>query len=311
MSMPDEPLQQPTRRAVRVVDGGYISWVYGSSPLRWAAWNPLKFLGWIVAMDSVQNIRKVVEPSYKQKREDKRASDPGKLAVKERVDVFKEAVNNDPRLCRLELHGLEADDVVALLAWKYPGTRVIGGDKDLLQLLPWLASFKGIDDEPYTVARYHKRLPDSCADLKLTPELIPLSLSLMGDKSDSIPRLIPPYRLEIFRNIVRDRDPYKRAQEKFGEDFLRNLQLVALPYPGVFGCKAEETYDLLRSGFWKPDALMPNLRPDLAAALEQVIVEARTLYQRYLGEAEEAMPTLSTEERAQWAALAAQVSAGA
>lgn len=301
--------EQPTRRAVRVADGGYLAWIYGSSPLRWSAWNPLKYLGWIIAMDSVQNIRKLVEPSYKQKRADKRAADPGKLAVKERVDVFREAINSDPRLCRLEMHGLEADDVVALLAWKYPGTRVIGGDKDLLQLLPWLTNFVGIDDEPVSVARYKKRLPDSCADLPITPELIPLCLALMGDKSDSIPRLIPPYRLEFFRNIIRDKEPWKRAVANFGEPLLKNLQLVALPYPGVFGCSQEETFDLLLHHMWKPEILMPNLQAHFVTALEEVIGEARTIYQRYLGEAEEAMPSLPAEERAAWAAMAQRISA--
>ena len=104
------------------------------------------------------------------------------------------------------------------------------------------------------------------------PKDILYTLVLMGDKSDSIPRLVPPYELEAFVGCITDSDPWMAAVNRFGwDDVTRNLYLAVLPGPWCFDIEGEfpspgEVFELVREGFW-PLALKSLLREDVLAVL--------------------------------------------
>ena len=222
--------------SLRVIDGGYAGWVYGSRDFSWKIWQRVreKYQGCIILMDSPSSYRKEFYPPYKAHREEKRKKSEYKQRTKEKVVIFQGLLEQDEMFDSLRIWGHEADDLVAVSLFFARKVSVLGADKDLLQL-PWTRThIEKIDGSKVVLETFLKRTQKT-----LQPHLkdewdILLYLSLMGDKSDDVPRLIPPYKLELMVEILKKDKPFSFAQEKYGEDFCRNLALTILPAPWVF-----------------------------------------------------------------------------
>lgn len=227
----------------QLVDGGYLTWAYGGMGSK--SWPSVRHLyskksGSLICMDSQVSARKEFYPLYKSHRKERRLE---REAIFEKVKHFQAYVREDPSLWKFEVLGLEADDLVGVLGGSIP---VIGGDKDLLQI-PGI-NLSRITGEVLTCASFMgKQAKTLMAVAQNTPMEILLVLSLLGDKSDDIPRLIPAGGLNTLAMILRDKNPWRVARSLYGDDLLRNLYLAILPGPWCYDPtpSPEELFDLL------------------------------------------------------------------
>jgi len=283
-----------------VVDGGYLSWAYGTSPQGITAWGTHgrrkygKKAGALILIDSHDHPARIeFYPHYKGERKAKKETSPARLLKSERVEyLVSEIILEDPTLLLFTWPGLEADDLVALMALRGDGAhplRVVGVDKDLLQLPAHRLQMEKTDGTQVVLANYRKKLPLAVQSYIKTPQDVLLGLCLMGDSSDSIPRLIPPYQLGIAQRLM-GYDPTRRFVEcyqTFGEEFLRNLYLAVLPGPWCYR-EQPTPIDLLlmvQEGCWGQG----ELREDLSDGLEAVI-EAGQPYWGPTGELSSSLP---------------------
>lgn len=255
-----EPHERPTLE-VDIADGGYLSWLYGSSILRHQAWPP-KFHGKkpIVVMDSRTVLyRRLRSPHYKLNRESKREDDEKMQARTKMVRDFRQLVEEeDGRFKFVRIEGLEADDLVALATWLWNGTdekpvRLMGIDKDFLQVEGLRISDK--DNVPVTLSRFQERLPKACQEPRMTrPWQVPLTLALLGDKSDGVPRILAPRTpgLSFLASLfsMTQAEAYLAAYEHYGEDFARNLYDVALPDPYILGFNVDDCLEAFVTERW-------------------------------------------------------------
>lgn len=260
----EEYTPRPVLRA-DVADGGYLSWLYGSASFRHAAWPP-RFTGRkpLVFMDSRSELfRKQRSPHYKEGREIKRENDPQWKDRTAMVLHFREIVEElDGRFKFVRIEGLEADDLVALAAWaksKRKPLRVMGIDKDFLQLHPYL-TLRDKDNARVTFARFQDKLPKALHYPRITKGWqILITLALLGDKSDSIPRILALRQVGLaFLAALYGYDRERAFQEAYAvykEKFLVNLYDVILPDPMFFGLSPEETFVLAKNGDWNPGLL--------------------------------------------------------
>jgi hypothetical protein len=275
----DDDWEPPAPRATLksdLADGGYLSWLYGSSELRHQAWPP-KFLGPkpIVVMDSRTVLfRRQRSPHYKLNRETKRGEN---LRTQERTKLvhnFRELIEEeDGRFRFVRIEGLEADDLVALAAWRYGKpkrpVRLMGIDKDFLQVSNLIISDK--DNEQVTFERFQHRMPLACQEPVISaPWQIPLTLALFGDKSDGVPRILAPRAPGLgFLTYLWSMTPelaYLEAYSEYGEAFMDNLYDVALPDPHILGLSPDECLEAFCTGFWGPklwDHLWPAIQQEV------------------------------------------------
>lgn len=225
----------------KLVDGGYLSWCFGASPWGLQSWSNgswQKFRrsdGVLILMDSSESLRRGYYPDYKAHRAEKYAEDDERALAKERVTTLRnDIILEDPRLWAISIAGLEADDLIACILYlrvtnlEIP---VIGIDKDLYQLPPRLAKFQDHQGKPSTLNRYVSKLPAAIQGLVKHHHLVPLILSLYGDKSDNIKKIVNNVR-EIVP-VLKHKTPYQRAHQLYGDRFIHNLWLTVLPYPGI------------------------------------------------------------------------------
>ena len=260
-----------------VADGGYLSWLYGSSVLRHQAWPP-RFTGKkpLIVMDSRSTLlRKIRTPGYKSARDEKRASSVQTQERTQLVRDFRELVEaEDGRFRFVRIEGLEADDLVALAAWAYGTTvrpvKVMGIDKDFMQLMPFIR-LADKDGQTVTYQKFQSRLPLALQTEPFTTPLhVILTLSLMGDKSDSIPRVLPLRNvgLNLLKDLLfKDSYPADRAAKEFGDPFLENLANVLLPDPEILGLVPGALPDLVDSWLWGP-RLWKRVRKDIRKEVE-------------------------------------------
>lgn len=250
---------------VDIADGGYLSWLYGSAEIRHQAWPP-KFVGNkpLIVMDSRGPLfRKQRNPGYKVGREEKRENDPEWKDRTPMVHNFREIIEEeDGRFRFVRIEGLEADDLVALASW-YRRRKinkptkplyVMGIDKDFLQLGN-LVHITDKDGIPVQYWRFQRRLPVALQRPLITEGWqVLLTLALMGDKSDSIPRLLAPrtpglsFLNELYSCTLRQ--AFERAFDEYGRPFLANLYDVILPDPHIFGMDPGDVFDMLITGGW-------------------------------------------------------------
>lgn len=261
----------------KLIDGGYISWCYGSSLDRQTAWSPLLFRDALFLMDKGKPLRTEFYPEYKKKRVENRLLDPKKLELYNQVRKFQdEQIWGNDKLCLGSYEGLEADDLVGLFAWIYGTVDLVGIDKDLLQLGPYLKSYRRLDETDVKLIDWITKLPKRLHyGIKWSHRLVPLILALMGDKSDSIPRLVPPYKLDELHYVLSSKNPFLTALSEYGEQsVLRNLYISTLPYPGLFGVRPGELPYLLGERDWNPNReLMSTLDPRVQTYLSQIGVQ--------------------------------------
>jgi hypothetical protein len=253
---------------VDVADGGYLTWLYGSSTARMGAWPPEFAKKAIVFMDSRKNNRRDRSPHYKQGRIDRRNSNEKADVTYQLVKGFQEMIVEDPRITFISHPGCEADDLVAIAAWKW-GTadeplRVFGRDKDLLQIGSYFSMVEK-DGEDVTLEHFHEGLPKALQNAgPLEAWQIPIVLALLGDKSDSVPRFLPrgPSGLRILAEMLWGTDkPWDEFLRQFPEA-VPNLFDVLLPDPFLFGLAPEDCIPLLKENRWQHD-LLRKLDPKL------------------------------------------------
>lgn len=223
-----------------VVDGGYLSWVYGPNAIGWSSWASAKIeysksADALIVMDSQASHRTEFYPKYKEQRATRRENKPERELAKKKVMDFRHVLREDHSINTCELVGNEADDLIAWLALFWDRDRgkmpVIGVDKDLVQLAH-LIDMRDHTGTPHDIFRPLKKFPKRVHPYFKSYDDICFFLALMGDDSDSIQRLIPPYQLEIFEEIMSYPEPWYRAVQLLGFDLVaRNLRLVILPGP--------------------------------------------------------------------------------
>lgn len=275
----EDDLWEPKPRAQLksdMADGGYLSWLYGSSEIRHQAWPP-KFLGPkpVVVMDSRSTLyRRQRSPHYKLNREMKRGEDHRMEARTQLVREFRDLIEEeDGRFRFVRIEGLEADDLVALAAWRYGRgkrpVRLMGIDKDFLQVENLVISDK--DNIPVTMERFQHRLPGACQQPRITrPWQIPITLALFGDKSDGVPRILAPRTpgLSFLASLwaMDCRMAFLTAYEHYGDDFSRNLYDVALPDPHILDAKPDDVMEAFVAGDWNAklfDSVWPEIKTEV------------------------------------------------
>lgn len=263
-----------------IVDGGYLSWVYGcrdGTQTEWesaASW--YSFMnGSLILLDHILSYRQELDHTYKSKRANRRAIDPMKAATREKVHKFTlEKLVADHRLATFSWSGLEADDLVALMVTRGQ-TRpipIVGVDKDLLQLPFTSIRMRKINDEQVHIGNYVRRLPRALQPYVRRGRDVLLCLALMGDKSDTVERIAPLRDFRQMIELLHHPRPFRQAARWFGDfEVGRNVYLTVLPGPWVYETllKPIEVMDQLDDGTWWTDQSKP-LQPKLAAALEGI-----------------------------------------
>ena len=238
---------------VQVVDGGYLAWKYGSSIERMYSWPPPWLLGATIMMDSRESNRRDRFPAYKSARISRREIDDYAKRIHRMVAEFQAMIKKDERFNFVEVPGAEADDLVALAAWGYGAdepVRVLGKDKDLLQLGSYFTLLDGSGVE-VTLENYYDTLPKTLQKAgSLEAWQIPLILAILGDKSDSIPRLCPPGipGLTWMRELIWGGNPWSYLRQT--PEAAQNFYNVILPDPHMLGLGIEETVELAAAGKW-------------------------------------------------------------
>jgi hypothetical protein len=227
-----------------VVDGGYLSWVYGTKGSGWSSWASARSkyslrAGAVMVMDGGRLLREDYYEPYKAHRREEMK--PEKLERKRHVERFREILLEDGSIDTRIVPGYEADDLIAVLAMARPDPiRVIGVDKDLLQLGKKVKMERHTGEQVW-LEDFIKKQPQAVMNYIRTPADVVLVLALLGDSSDNVPRLVPPYQLSLMVDVLRHKDPWMRAVQLFGfEEVSRNLYLTILPGPWCYASLPSE-----------------------------------------------------------------------
>lgn len=245
---------------MRVADGGYLSWVFGSDPRRIQLWNKsavLEFSVWmntVIIMEGGDLERNKFFPDYKAHRKEAVKKDPAATARRIRVHKFTRSMERDRKLQTVKFSGLEADDVLAawaVLNWEERQTpmHVFGIDKDYLQM-GQLMDIRKTNMDSVNFAGWKDKQQKTIQPVLTSAWHIALILALMGDISDNVPRLIPPRQLDIVLDIFNASNPWNEAKKLYGDDFLRNLYLTVLPGAWTFDPipTPAQTFEIISSG---------------------------------------------------------------
>lgn len=238
---------------MKLVDGGWLKWRYGSTPSGSIIWPTVrsvysKAAKAIIFLDGENNFRAQYRHDYKSRRFEKRVRYPRLREAYQHVRQFTRiALISDPTLLTFRWPGYEADDLIGLAACilrEHWPISVIGEDKDLLQLYPRIQLYKlkiqeqwQLGDKPVfrplDLTSYVSKLPIAFAKFIHQPKDVLLGLTVLGDRSDSIRRLLPPRAYDLFPYIQSAQWPFREAVRLFGQLALDNLYLTVLPGPWV------------------------------------------------------------------------------
>lgn len=225
---------------MKIIDGGYLSWVYGTKPSMHSSWTGGVRLEYgrkakaIICLEGGNLWRNERFAAYKSKRKERTKEDPEKQKKRKHVMYFvKNYLAADPSLNTISVPGLEADDLVALFIMQVEKPLVTGVDKDLLQL-PFDFTLSDKDGQEVTRESYAKKGPKSLKNCFSHPLDILLDLCLRGDRSDSIPRVLPRRAMKTAQKIFAHPRPFPDAKRRYGDQFVRNLELAVLPGPNCF-----------------------------------------------------------------------------
>jgi hypothetical protein len=272
---------------IRLADGGYIAWRYGASigtQRDWigGAWTDhSRHTGTIILRDSEYGYREELMSTYKARRREKIIVDKTKADKRRLVKDFeRDHITFNEKLITLAWRGLEADDLVSLFALHYlrsHKTRVAGMDKDLLQLPTTELHLVGNGGRPRTIESFAAHLPVSVRPYVRRHRDILLCLVLLGDKSDSVNRLLPQRSFATMIELLHEARPFEQACRLFGSDVATNLYLTVLPGPWVFSTlpTAADVVYLVDRGEWWTDAALysGSLDPRLDAACRATVAE--------------------------------------
>ena len=216
------------------IDGGYLSWVFGTRP-GYGGWavRRFDFQGYLLVMDGRQTWRQQYYPEYKSRRRKKRREHPEQAARREKVLEFQGILRMDPVVPTASFPECEADDLLALLFLQGRVPQVVAVDKDLYQV-PRLRD-QMVNHRLEKSSREGRR--PQYARRPTTPHQFCLEQTLFGDRSDSVPRLLPSQGYtakKLHRYILDPQDPLRewiRGYKLYGEALLRNLYLILMPGP--------------------------------------------------------------------------------
>lgn len=241
----------------RYVDGGMLQWIYGSSPGRHIHWmmyrsNYFKYSGNLIILDSRETLyRKIFDPDYKSRRKSRKEDNAHLKETSELVYAWAQNTLLHPAYAEdfsfVRIDGFEADDLIAAYSWLSPQPiQVCGADKDLLQLGSKIALCK-VNDEVVSLSSFaQSKLPQSVIPHIKHPWQLLFTLSVLGDKSDSVNRLLPHRAYDEFIELLNDSRPWSRAHWWLGDDLVKNLYLTILPGPWIFE-KLPHPLDLLEA----------------------------------------------------------------
>ena len=223
-----------------IIDSGYL--LYGKTAT-YVERCDIKLSNLLFAMEGKDSIRKQRYPQYKAHRV---SNDTSRYVAELRTLMQ----NRFPRLYTIK--GFEADDVIALYVYLTGDNCVIGVDKDLLQIPSINLTFdkkdvgmvnKTLFNSPNLVGKTLYQYLES----PLNPYQWLLYLTLIGDKSDNIPRLVDKlhYGYQQIGEILLSDKPFDTSRGLYGENFLRNLCLVLLPHPELLSIPLSDVIDIL------------------------------------------------------------------
>lgn len=245
----------------RVVDGGYLSYVLGiRDDMRF--WDEQRFLfrDALICMDSGSSYRREIYPEYKSRRAVQRWEDERKAVNYEKVQKFRARIIADLALEICQLPGVEGDDLVALTFLLDPTLDVVAVDKDL-HPIPGMyqAMLRGAAKE---IKNLSEKVPQYIGrSLRKTPASLLILQALRGDKSDSIPRLLPSPVTEAKAMwnelyLSSDRETLEACHTTLGPSFIRNLKLVLIPGPFLLDkeVSTSDLFDMVSdASYWNPD----------------------------------------------------------
>lgn len=249
-----------------LIDAGYLSWIYGSKAQGINAWNMARMkyssqAGGLMLLDSPKSVRKEEYPEYKAHRKDRRDVDPRKKAAHARVKSFRVILAEDPSVRSIGFDKLEADDLVAMVIGALPSTEVpwpvIGGDKDLLQIPRHDMILRKTDETEVNMVSFIKRQPKAIQPFLKERWQVLLVLSLLGDSSDNVPKIMPPRAFSSIIDLFQHKAPFSQAYQRFGSKFYLNIRLTILPHLTTL-----ENTDAL-----KPEALFSHLDETFAKGI--------------------------------------------
>jgi len=263
----------------KIVDFGYLSWTFGSQTKRWMGWETAKFQyskrqNCTLIFDGGKLDRRKYFPDYKIRRREKRDTDPEQKQRRENVIKFaNEIVKPDANMQWVQYPGLEADDIVAaycLMYYQETGLplEVIGTDKDLVQMGKMIKLLKH-DGEWVTISNFRSSLQKTVQPFVTDPEDILLLLTLLGDNSDSIPRIakkgIPG--LKVVARLLQEKNPWDKLETFYPLDLVkRNLYLTILPGPWTYDHipTSDEVFDMVSTEGGLKLYQYQNIRQDIA-----------------------------------------------
>lgn len=222
-----------------IIDSGYV--LYSKVAYRIEQNDPrMNML--LYAMEGTDSLRKKEYPQYKANRV---ATETTKYVAQLRVGM-RERYRN-----LLTIKGCEADDVIALYVYLTGDNLVVGVDKDLLQIpsIELIMDNKGemynktLANSPNLVAKtIHHYVDEPLGAYQWL-----LYLTLIGDKSDNIPRLVDKlhYGYATISEILLSDTPFRSAYDLYGERFIRNLGLVLLPHYSLLNISQMDILDIL------------------------------------------------------------------
>lgn len=271
-----------------IADGGYVTFTYGCrDPSAWTEASR-QFRNTLVLMDH-HSFRNDLYPDYKSRRKEKRAAHPETSDIYEMVTNLREFILTEDTLTPVgQVQGAEADDLIAAFYLTYPRVgQVIAIDKDFQQV-PGLAKLMrdlgGMPIGPKPVLRkmpkyVRAHLPST---IQTSPEMVLLQ-SLFGDKSDSIPRLLPshPTRAKEAWNAINQSkhiyEKYVAAYELYELSFVLNVNLILVPGNQLRNTPISDAYQLFEAicseQFWDSadfSVLISQLKESMANRLDQL-----------------------------------------
>lgn len=244
-----------------LVDGGYLSFILGSRGVP-SLWNLVRgeFRHALVCMDH-RSFRRDIYSDYKSRRAVNRWADDHKQRTYELVREFRQQMELDPTIMASKLRGAESDDLVAAYYLADRRLPIMGVDKDL-QGVPGMYNNLG-DYYGAKPKDFWERMPGYISKSVRCKDAanVVLVQTLFGDKSDSIPRLLPsrsPAKVWEELYIPNDLEAsFTNFSDFYGDEFFLNVNMVLLPgtYLRNKGMmrKEELFLALARGEYWDPN----------------------------------------------------------
>lgn len=261
------------------IDLGYLSFILGSMDSG-GGWVNAK-VNYVPALycDDHRSFRFRIFEEYKSRRRSQRELDPKKMRVYAKVKRFREEVIlPDANIQLAKVYGAEADDLVAICHLLTLDSTIVAVDKDLHAVPSMFHQMEGYQSISRTVPLWEK-FPKYMQNTARKPWELFLIQALRGDKSDSIPRLLPSNIGQakwLWSEIYQKDNPggsWDRAAYYLGADVVdMNARLVLMPGPNLRDDIPRwfDILDLLDSGkYWEAEAWSGVLEKAMEFAIDR------------------------------------------